>query len=170
MKFSKIRGKKKNEWLLYLKNDVLSTAFSYARYAKCMEELTGFGIKNKTKLPSSANKCFNKLRDENYEPIYTYTDPFMRNIVRKSIKGARCVALNQSYKSTISEKVRNIFSKEVDVNGNICEILEKDFEYTNKQSKQIENKYDSQIRGYRDIDQEERTEHINKKLNKPPIH
>ena len=94
----------------------------------------------------------------------------MRQTVRKSIKGARCVALNQSYKSTISEKVINIFSKEVDGNGNICEILEKDFEYTNKQSKQIENKYDSQIRGYRGIDQEERTEYINKKLNKPLIH
>ena len=35
-----------NEWLPYLKNNVLSTAFSYARFAKGMEELTGFGMKN----------------------------------------------------------------------------------------------------------------------------
>ena len=34
---------KENQWLPYLKNDVLSTAFSYARYSKGMEELTGFG-------------------------------------------------------------------------------------------------------------------------------
>ena len=37
---------RENQWLPYLKNDVLSTAFSYARYSKGMEKLTGFGMKN----------------------------------------------------------------------------------------------------------------------------
>ena len=36
---------KENEWLPNLKNDVLSTVFSYARYTMAMEELTGFGMK-----------------------------------------------------------------------------------------------------------------------------
>ena len=36
---------KKDEWLPYVKNDVLCTAFSYARYSKTMEEITGFGMK-----------------------------------------------------------------------------------------------------------------------------
>ena len=75
---------KENEWLPYVKNDVLSTAFCYARYTMGMEELTEFGMKNSLTLPSLANKYFNSLRDENEEPIYTYTDPFMRNFVRKS--------------------------------------------------------------------------------------
>ena len=30
----------------YAINDVLSTAFSYARYSKAMEEITGFGMKD----------------------------------------------------------------------------------------------------------------------------
>ena len=60
-----------------------------------MEELGNLGVKNSLTLPSSPNKCFNSLRDENDEPIYTYTDPIMRNSVRNSIKGARCAALNQ---------------------------------------------------------------------------
>ena len=51
-----------------------------------MDELTGFGLKNSLTLPSLANKNFNSLRDENDEPIYKYTDPFMRNFVRQSIK------------------------------------------------------------------------------------
>ena len=34
-----------NEWLPHLKNDVLSTAFTYTGYAEGMEELTGFGMK-----------------------------------------------------------------------------------------------------------------------------
>ena len=72
-----------------LKKDVLPTAFSYARYAKCLEELTGFGMKNSLTLPSLANKYFKSLRDENKEPICTYTDLFMGHLVRQSITGGR---------------------------------------------------------------------------------
>ena len=93
--FEDIWEEKENEWLLYLKNDVLSTAFSFARYSKGMEELTGFGMKNSLTLPSLAIKFFNSLREENDEPIYTYNDEFMRHFVRQSIKGGRCSALNQ---------------------------------------------------------------------------
>ena len=57
-----------------------------------MEGLSGFGMKNSLTLPSLANNFFISLRDENDEPIYTYTDPFMRNFVRKSNKGGRCNA------------------------------------------------------------------------------
>ena len=164
---------KGNEWLPYVKNDVLSTAFSYARYSRGMEELTGFGMKNSLTLPSLANKYFNSLRDESDEPIYTYNDEFMRHFVRQSIKGGRCSALNQYYKSNISKEVFNIISKELNVNGNdedVCEIINKYFEYTNKQRKILEDEYDSKFKDYRDIDIEETTEHINKELNKLPIH
>ena len=164
--------KKENEWLPYLKNDVLSTAFSYARYSKGMEELTQFGMKNSLTLPSLANKYFNSLRDESDEPIYTYNDEFMRHFIRQSIKGGRCSALNQYYKSNISQKVFNTISKELNVNGNdnVCEIINKYFEYANERRKIIEDKYDSQLKDYRVIDEEERTENINKELNKLPIH
>ena len=76
-----------------------------------MEEITNFGMKNSLTLPSLANKYFNSLREENDEPIYTYTDPFMRNVVRKAIKDGRCNAFNQHYKSGTSEDVSNIISK-----------------------------------------------------------
>ena len=82
-------GEKENEWLPYVKNDVLCSAFCYARYVMAMEEKTNFGIKKSLTLPSLANKNFNSLRDENEEPVYTYTHPLMRNFVRKSIKGGR---------------------------------------------------------------------------------
>ena len=97
-----------------------------------IEELTGFGMKNTLILPYLANKYFNSLRDENVEPIYTYNDPFLRNFVRKSIKGGRCNTINQHFISEISDEVFNIISKELNVNGNICEILEKNFELLNQ--------------------------------------
>ena len=161
---------KENEWLSYVKNDVLSTAFCYARYTMGMEELTDFGMKNSLTLPSLANKYFNSLRDENDEPIYTYTDPFMRNFVRKAIKGGRCNAFNQYYKSEISDEVFNIISKELNVNGNICEILEKYFELLNKYEKQYAKEFDSKYNDYRDIDQKEKEKYVNRKLNMLPIH
>ena len=40
-----------NEWLPYVKNDVLCTAFSYARYCKAMEDFTGFSMKDCLSLP-----------------------------------------------------------------------------------------------------------------------
>ena len=149
---------------------MLSTAFSYARCAKGMEELTGFGMKNSLTLPSLANNNFKNLKDENDEPIYTYNDEFMRHFVRQSIKGGRCSALNQYYKSSISDEVFNSIPKEIDINGNVCKILEKLFEYTCKHIKIIDNEFDSQFNDYSDNDEKERTKHINKELNKLPIH
>ena len=161
---------KENEWLPYVKNDVLSTAFCYARYTMGMEELTKFGMKNSLTLPSLAIKFFKSLRDENDKPIYTYTDPFMRNFVRKAIKGGRCNAFNQHYKSEISDEVFDIFSKELNVNGNICEILEKYFNFLNKHEKQYTKEFDSKYDDYRDIDQKEKEKYVNKKLNMLSIH
>ena len=161
---------KENELLLYVKNEVLSTAFCYARYNMSVEELNGFGMKNSLTLPSLANKYFNSLRDENDEPIYTYTDPFMRNFVRKAIKGGRCNAFNQQYKSEISDEVFNFISKELNVDGNECEILKKYFELLNKHEKQYAKEFDSKYDEYKDINHKEKTDYINKKLNTLPIH
>ena len=171
--FEDIWEAREHEWLPYVKSDVLSTAFCYARYTMGMEELTNFGMKNSLTLPSLANKYFNSLRDENDEPIYTYytyTYPFMRNFVRKSIKGGRCNAFNQHYKSEISDEVFNIISKELNVNGNICNLLEKYFEFLNKYEKQYAKEFDSNYDDYRDINQKEKEKYVNKKLNMLPIH
>ena len=67
----------------------------------------------------------------------------MRNFVKQSIKGGRCNVFNQHYKSGISNEAFNIFSKELNVNGNICDILEKYFEILNKYQKQKANEFDS---------------------------
>ena len=63
-----------NEWLPYVKNDVLCTAFSYASYFKAREEITGFSMKDCLSLPGLGPKYFNSLQTEEDEPIYTYND------------------------------------------------------------------------------------------------
>ena len=42
---------KKDEWLPYVKNDVLCTAYSYARYCGATQEITGFSKKDCLSLP-----------------------------------------------------------------------------------------------------------------------
>ena len=135
-----------------------------------VEELTNFGMKNSSTLPSLANKFFNSLRDENDEPIYTYTDPFMRNFVRKAIKGGRCNSFYQRYKSEISDEVFKFISKELNVNGNICEILEKYFKFLNENQQLYAKEFDTKYDDYRDIKEKEKTDFFNKKLNMLPIH
>ena len=49
---------RENDWLPYLKSDVLSTSFSCASFSKGIEELTGCGMKNSLILPSLANEYF----------------------------------------------------------------------------------------------------------------
>ena len=163
---------RESEWLPYVKNDVLSTAFCYAKYTMGMEKLTEFGMKNSLTLPALANKYFNSLREENDEPIYTYTDPFMRNFVRKSIKGGRCNAFNQRYKSEISDEVFNNISKELNVNddSNEYEILEKYFEFLKELEKQYVEEFNSKYDDCRDINQKEKEKYVNEKLNMLSIH
>ena len=86
---------KMDEWLDYVKNDVLCAAFSYARYTKAMEETTGFVMKDCLSLPSLGWKYFNSLRTEQDETIYTYDDKNMRWFVRQSIFRGRVCAFNQ---------------------------------------------------------------------------
>ena len=64
----------------------------------------------------------------------------------------------------------NNISKELNVNGNICDILEKYFEFLNKHEKQYAIEFDSKYNYYRDVDQKEKTDFINKKFNMLPIH
>ena len=135
-----------------------------------MEKLPGFSMKNSLSLPSLTNKYFNSLMVENDEPIYTYNDAFKRYFVRQTMKGRRCAALNQYYNTTISDEVFNITSKELNVNGNLYEILDKYFENENKQRKIIENENDSQFKNYRDINQDEKPKNVNDELSKLPLH
>ena len=97
-----------DEWLPYVKNDVLCTAFSYARYIKAMQELTGFSMKDCLSLPGLGLKYFNSLR-----PIYTYNDKYMRCFVRQAAYGGRVCAFNQYYKSKHCDDVLKIKSKEL---------------------------------------------------------
>ena len=174
MNHDKVNGNnckdKKDGWLPHVKNDVLCTAFSYARYCKAMKEITGFSMKDSLWAPGLGWRYFNSLRTEEDEPIYTSNDKYMRHFVRQSIKGGRVCAFNQYYESKLSKEVLEILSRELKVKGNVYDIIDDYTKYKNDHLKIIKKEYGSKFDDYRDIDEEEMNNHINKKLGELPIH
>ena len=161
---------KKDIWLPYVKNDVLCTAYSYARYIKDMEEITGFSMKDCLSLPGLGWKYFNSLRTEEDEPIYTYNDKYMRWFVRRSIKGGRVGAFNQYYKSKHCDDILKIINKELAVKGTVYDTIEAYMEYKSKHFKIFEKEYEDRFDDYRDENVEEKEKYINEKLSELRLH
>ena len=161
---------KKSEWLDYVKNDVLSTTYSYGRYFKAIEEITGFSIKACLSLPSLGWEYFKSLRTEEYEPIYRYNDKYTSWFIRQSIRGGRVCAFNQYYKSKICDDILRIISEELNVKGNIYDVMEAYLIYKKKQYDIYEKEYENQFNDSRDESIEEKEKCINEKINKLPMH
>ena len=77
-------------------------------------------MKNCLSLPSLGWKYYNSKRmkkkiDSRFanEPIYSYTDKYMRHFVRQSIKGGKVGAFNQYFESNISDKIFKTISEEL---------------------------------------------------------
>ena len=154
---------KKDEWLEDVRNDVLWTAFSYARYSKAMKENTGFSMNDCLSLPGLGWKYFNRLRTEDDEPIYTYNEIYKRRFVRQSTKGGRVCSFNQLYKSKVCDYIFKIISQELNFKGNIYDIIEAYLIYKNEHFKIFEKEYENQFIDYRDEDVEEKGNYINEK-------
>ena len=99
-----------------------------------MEEITGFSMKDCLSLPSLGLKYFKSSRTED-EPIYTYNDKYMRHFVRQAAYGGRVCAFNQYYKSKSCDDFLKIISEELNVKGNVYDIIEGYMNYKNKHYK-----------------------------------
>ena len=64
----------------------------------------------------------------------------------------------------------NIISKELNISGNICDILEEYLKFLNKYEIQYTKEFDSNYDDYREIDQKETEKYVNRKLNMLSIH
>ena len=148
----------------------MCTAFSYARYMKAMQEITGFSMKDCLSLPGLGLKHFNCLRIEEDELIYTYNDKHMRWFVRQAAYGGRVGAFNQYYKSKSCDDILKIISKELCVKGNDYDIIEAYMEYKNKHFKVFEKEYEDEFNDYRDENVEDKEKFINEKLSHLRLH
>ena len=161
---------KKDFWLPYVKMDVLSTSYCYARYSKAMQEITGCSMIDCLSLPSLGFNYFNSLRTDQDELIYTYNDKYMRHFVSQAAYGGRVCAFNQYSKSKICDDILNIVTKELNVEGLTYEKIEAYMNYKNEQYKVFEKEYEDQFDEYRKENVDEKENHINEKLTQLRIH
>ena len=147
---------KKDIWLPYVKMDVLSTSYCYARYCGSMVELSGFSMKDCLSLPGLGFKYFNSLRTDQDEPMFTYNDKYLRWFVRQAAYGGRVCAFHQYYQSNICDDILNIISKELNVRGNIHNKVEAYMNYKKEHFKIFEKEYESQFNDFRDENEEEK--------------
>ena len=67
-----------------------------------MQKMSGFGIKDCLTEASLEWKSFGKYNKD--REFYTFNDKYVRNFLRKSIKGGRVVALNRYFESDQCEE------------------------------------------------------------------
>ena len=95
-------------WEPYLRLDVLCLAFIYARHPMEMQKMSGFGIKDCLTEASLSWKCFGTYnKDREY---YTFNDNYVRDSIRRNIKGGRVGAFNRFFESNQCEEIQ-ILSK-----------------------------------------------------------
>ena len=150
-------------WEPYLITDVLCLAFIYARHSMEMQKMTGFGIKDCLTEASLGWKCFgtyNKNRE-----FYTFNDKYVRDFIRKSIKGGRVGAFNRYFESNQCEEILNTIKKHLKINDNeISNIIDKYLKYINTKRNEFKLEFENGEKDYRKINNKELDKFLERKL------
>ena len=155
-------------WEPYLISDVLCLAFIYARHSMEMQKMTGFGIKaclTEATLGWKSFGTYNKDRE-----FYTFNDKYVRDFIRKSIKGGRCGAFNRYFESNQCENILNTIKKHLKKNDNeISNIIDKYLKYINTKSNEYTLEFENGEKDYRKINKKELEKFLERKLGELEI-
>ena len=92
--------------------------------------MSGFGIKDCLTEASLGWKCFGKYNKD--REFYTFNDEYVRDFIRKSIKGGRVRAFNRYFESNQCEEILNIIIKHLKINNNeISNIVDEYLKFIN---------------------------------------
>ena len=78
------------------------------------QKLSGFGIKDCLTEASLGWKCFGTYNKD--REFHTFNDKYVRDFIRKSIKGGRVAALNIYFESSQSEEILNTIKNTFKIN------------------------------------------------------
>ena len=141
-------------WEPYLKLYLLCLAFIYARHSMEMQKMSGFGIKDCLTGASLGWKCFGTY---NRDPeFYTFNDKFVRDFIRKSIKGGRVGAFKRYFESNECEEVLNFFKKHLKLNDNeVLNIVDEYLKHINIKRNDFQLEFENGEEDYRKINNKE---------------
>ena len=150
-------------WEPYLISDVLCLAFIYARHSMEMQKMTGFGIKDCLTEASLGWKCFgtyNKNRE-----FYTFNNKYVRDFIRKSIKGGRVGAFNRYFESNQFDEIISTIKKHLKINNNeISNIIDKYLKHINTKRDEFKLEFENGEKDYRKINNKELDKFLERKL------
>ena len=133
-----------------------------------MQKMSGFGIKDCLTEASLGWKCFgtyNKNRE-----FYTFNDKYVRDFIRKSIKGGRVGAFNKYFESNQCEEILNTIKTHLKINDNeISNIIDKYFKYINSKRDKFKIDFENGEKDYRKINKKELDKFLEKKLGELEI-
>ena len=142
--FTKLR----HVWEPYLKLDVLCLAFIFARHSMEMQKMSRFGIKDCLTEASLGWKCFGTYNKD--REFYTFNDKYVRDFIRKSIRGGRVAALNRYLESNQCEEILNTIKKHLKINDNeISKIIDEYLKYINIKREEFKLEYENGEKDYR---------------------
>ena len=155
-------------WEPYLLSDVLCLAFIYARHSMEMQKMSGFGIKDCLTETSLGWICFGKY-NRNRE-LYTFNDKYVRDFIRKSIKGGRCGSYIRYFESKQFDEIMSTIKKHLKINDNeISNIVDEYLKYINNKRKEYKLEFENNEKDYRKIIKKELDDFIDKKLGELEI-
>ena len=147
----------------FLISDVLCLAFIYARHSMERQKMSGFGIKDCLTEASLGWKCFGTYNED--REFYTFNDKYVRDFIRKSIKGGRVGAFNRYFESKQCEEILNNIKKPLKVNDNeISNIIDKYLKYINTKRDEFKLNFENIEKDYRKIKKKELDKFLGKKL------
>ena len=150
-------------WEPYLISDVLCLAFIYARHSMEMQKMSGFGIKDCLTEASLGWKCFGTYNKD--RKFYTFNDKYVRDFIRKSIKGGRVGAFNRYFESNQCEEILNTIKKHLKINDNeISNIVDEYLRYINTKPDEFKLEFENGEKDYRKINKKEFDNFLNNKL------
>ena len=155
-------------WEPYLISDVLCLAFIYARHSMEMQTMSGFGIKDCLTEASLGWKCFGTYNKD--REFYTFTNKYVRDFIRKSIKGGRCGAFIRYFASNQCEKILNTIKKHLKINDNeISNIIDEYLKYITTKRKECTVAFENGEKDYRKINKKELDKFLERKLGELEI-
>ena len=133
-----------------------------------MQKMTGFGNKDCLTEASLGWKCFgtyNKNRE-----FYTFNDKYVRDFIRKSIKGGRVAALNRYFESNQCEEILNTTKKRLKIDDNeISNIIDKYLNHINTKREEYTLEFENGEKDHRKINKKELEKFLEKKLGELEI-
>ena len=150
-------------WEQYLISDVLCLAFIYARHSMEMQKMSCFGIKDCLTEASLGWKCVGKYNKD--REFYTFNNKYVRDFIRKSIKGGRVGAFNRYFESNQFDGIMSTIKKHLKINDNeISNIVDEYFKYINTKREEFKLEFENGEKDYRKINKKELDKFLEKKL------